>query len=54
MACNGHKILKSPHFDAMAAEPLRFDRSYAAAPVCSPWNDWVVSVVRSLNGKDYN
>jgi len=36
MAYNGHKILKTPHFDAMAAETLRFDRFYAAAPVCSP------------------
>lgn len=36
MAYNGHPLLKTPHFDAMAAEALRFDRFYAAAPVCSP------------------
>jgi len=36
MAYNGHPVLKTPHFDAMAAECLRFDRFYAAAPVCSP------------------
>ena len=36
MAYNGHPALKTPHFDAMAAETLRFDRFYAAAPVCSP------------------
>jgi arylsulfatase len=36
MAYNGHPILKTPYFDAMAAEALRFDRFYAAAPVCSP------------------
>ena len=36
MAYNGHPVLKTPHFDAMAAEGLRFDRFYAAAPVCSP------------------
>jgi arylsulfatase A-like enzyme len=36
MAYNGHTVLKTPHFDAMAAEALRFDRFYAAAPVCSP------------------
>ena len=36
MAYNGHKLLKTPNFDAMAAETLRFDRFYAAAPVCSP------------------
>ncbi len=36
MAYNGHPTLKTPNFDAMAAEALRFDRFYAAAPVCSP------------------
>ena len=36
MAYNGHRVLKTPHFDAMAAAALRFDRFYAAAPVCSP------------------
>jgi arylsulfatase A-like enzyme len=29
-------VLKTPNFDAMAASALRFDRFYAAAPVCSP------------------
>ncbi len=33
---NGHSILKTPHLDDMAASGLRFDRFYAAAPVCSP------------------
>ena len=36
MAYNDHPVLKTPHFDAMASESLRFDRFYAAAPVCSP------------------
>jgi len=36
MAYYGHPVLKTPNFDAMAAEALRFDRFYAAAPVCSP------------------
>lgn len=36
MAYNGHPVLKTPNFDAMAKEALRFDRFYAAAPVCSP------------------
>lgn len=33
---NGHPVLKTPNLDAMAAANLRFDRFYAAAPVCSP------------------
>ena len=36
MAYNGHPVLKTPNFDTMAALALRFDRFYAAAPVCSP------------------
>jgi len=36
MAYNGHDLLKTPNFDQAAAEGLRFDRFYAAAPVCSP------------------
>lgn len=36
MGYNGHPTLKTPNFDKMASANLRFDRFYAAAPVCSP------------------
>ena len=36
MAYNGHPVLETPHFDAMAKAGLRFDRFYAGAPVCTP------------------
>lgn len=36
MAYNGHPTLKTTNFDEMARTALRFDRFYAAAPVCSP------------------
>jgi len=36
MAYNGHPIVETPNFDEAAAGGLRFDRFYAAAPVCSP------------------
>ncbi|MBM80129.1 MAG: N-acetylgalactosamine 6-sulfate sulfatase [Planctomycetaceae bacterium] len=32
----GHPVLKTPNLDAMASAGLRFDRFYAAGPVCSP------------------
>jgi len=32
----GNKVIRTPHLDAMAAAGLRFNRFYAAAPVCSP------------------
>lgn len=36
MAYSGHAAVKTPNFDDAAATGLRFDRFYAAAPVCSP------------------
>jgi len=33
---NGHKVLKTPVLDEMAKSGIRFNRFYAAAPVCSP------------------
>lgn len=36
MAYNGHPLVKTPNFDRAASVGLRFDRFYAAAPVCSP------------------
>jgi arylsulfatase A-like enzyme len=36
MAYNGHPHLKTPNFDALAREGVRFDRFHSAAPVCSP------------------
>jgi arylsulfatase A-like enzyme len=36
MAYTGHPRLRTPSFDAMSEAGLRFDRFYAAAPVCSP------------------
>lgn len=33
---NCNSILQTPCLDAMASEGIRFDRFYAAAPVCSP------------------
>ncbi len=36
MAYNGHPHLKTPNFDALAKEGVRFDQFHAAAPVCSP------------------
>jgi arylsulfatase A-like enzyme len=33
---NGHPLLQTPNLDTAAAEGLRFDNFYAAAPSCSP------------------
>ncbi|MBI5693776.1 MAG: sulfatase-like hydrolase/transferase [Verrucomicrobia bacterium] len=39
----GHPVLRTPHLDAMAAAGVRFDRFYAAHPVCSPTRGSVLS-----------
>ncbi len=36
MAYNGNPDLKTPNFDALAKEGIRFDQFHSAAPVCSP------------------
>lgn len=36
MAYHGHPAVQTPNFDKAAASGIRFDRFYAAAPVCSP------------------
>ena len=33
---NGNKSIRTPHLDAMAKAGMKFNRFYAAAPVCSP------------------
>lgn len=33
---NGNPVIRTPNLDAMAAAGLKFERFYAAAPVCSP------------------
>ena len=33
---NGHPVLQTPNLDSMARNGVRFDRFYAASPVCSP------------------
>ena len=33
---NGNKVVRTPNLDEMAAGGVRFDRFYAAAPLCSP------------------
>ncbi len=43
VAYNGHPDIKTPALDAMSTSGIRFDRFYAAAPVCSPTRGSVVT-----------
>ena len=43
MGYTGYPGLKTPNFDALAREGLRFDNFHAAAPVCSPTRGTVMT-----------
>jgi arylsulfatase A-like enzyme len=36
LACQGNRLVETPHLDRLAAQGMRFTDAYAAAPVCSP------------------
>ena len=36
LACQGNKLVETPHLDRLAEQGMRFTSAYAAAPVCSP------------------
>ena len=36
LACQGNKLVDTPHVDRFAKQGMTFTNAYAAAPVCSP------------------
>ena len=36
LACQGNKLVETPHIDRLMKQGMRFTSAYAAAPVCSP------------------
>ena len=36
VGCYGNADVKTPHMDSLAAEGMRFNKAYAAAPICTP------------------
>ena len=36
MGCAGHPMVRTPNLDRLASQGVRFERAYAASPVCGP------------------
>lgn len=36
LSCAGHKTLRTPNIDALAARGVRFDQAYVQSPICGP------------------
>lgn len=36
LACQGNRLVETPHLDRLTKQGIRFTNNYAAAPVCSP------------------
>ncbi len=37
MGCTGNAVIKTPNFDRLALQGVRFDSAYCAFPLCCPW-----------------
>ena len=51
----GNRVVKTPHLDALAAQSMRFDKSYVANPICMPNRSTIFTGrMPSVHGSRYN
>jgi arylsulfatase A-like enzyme len=43
LGCMGHRVVKTPHLDALAADGVLFRQTYSNAPVCTPFRGTLMS-----------
>lgn len=43
LGCYGHPVARTPHLDRLAADGVRFERCFTAAPLCSPGRSAVMT-----------
>ena len=46
MGCYGNPLVKTPNFDRLAGEGVRFENAFATCPVCSPARSAMMTGVR--------
>lgn len=43
LGCTGHPIVRTPHLDALAADGVLLERTYANSPICTPFRGALMS-----------
>jgi choline-sulfatase len=55
LSCAGNPDLSTPHLDQLAADGIRFERAYAAQPLCMPQrNSWYSGLMPHQHGISFN
>jgi choline-sulfatase len=55
LGCAGNPDVKTPHLDALAADGVRFEKAYAAQPLCIPQRcSWYTGLMPHQHGVTFN
>ncbi len=55
LSCSGNADLRTPNLDALASDGVRFEKAYAAQPLCIPQRcSWYTGLMPHLHGVTFN
>jgi len=55
LSCTGNQDLRTPHMDSLAADGVRFEKAYAAQPLCIPQRcSWYTGLMPHQHGITFN